>query len=166
MYLRKTLKGLAGLGACLYQEGENGKQIISNILTTLNDTEKRYHSNEIECLAIDWAIKKFRIYLEGKKFTLRTDNKALTLLNNFKDNNVKLLRWSLILAEFNFNIEHVPGKANELPDALSRNPEVGDTEDGMKEQMFVPVCTDKDIPSLNLQLISIDHGTLFDRILP
>ncbi|KAI5755023.1 hypothetical protein M8J77_013460 [Diaphorina citri] len=163
-FILQTDGSLEGLGACLYQEGENGKQIVANISTTLNDTEKRYHSNEIECLAIVWAVKKFRIYLEGKKFTLRTDNKALTWLNNFKDNNAKLLRWSLILAEFNFNIEHVPGKANELPDALSRNPEVGDTEDGMKEEMFVPVCTDKDIPSLNLQLISIDHTTLFDKV--
>lgn len=68
-FVVQTDGSIKGLGACLYQVDEYGnKYIISNISTTLNETEKKYHSNEIECLAMVWAIKKFRIYLEGQKF--------------------------------------------------------------------------------------------------
>ncbi|KAF2885926.1 hypothetical protein ILUMI_20247, partial [Ignelater luminosus] len=63
-------------------------------------------------------------YLEDKAFVLRTDSKVLTWLNQMKDKNAKLTRWSLELQRFSFTIEHCPGKKNELPDLLSRDPDV------------------------------------------
>lgn len=47
---------------------------------------------------------------------IRTDSKDLTWLQRFKDLKAKLLRWSLILQEFDFEIEHCTGKVNELTD--------------------------------------------------
>ncbi|CAB0045040.1 unnamed protein product [Trichogramma brassicae] len=97
-------------------------------------TEEKYHCNEQECLAVVWAIKRFRPYLEDRPFILRTDSRTVTWLNRFKGTRDKLMRWALLLQEFQFTLEHCPGRHNELPDHLSRNPceetpeDLGDTE--------------------------------------
>ncbi|CAB0041804.1 unnamed protein product [Trichogramma brassicae] len=122
-FILQTDASQLGMGSVLYQEREDGQRnIIAYASAKFNPTERKYHCNEQECLAIIWAIKRFRHYLEDAPFTLRTDSKTLTWLHKFKDTRGKLLRWSLLLQEFQFKIEHCPGKDNELPDLLSRNP--------------------------------------------
>ena len=58
---------------------------------------------------------------------MRTDHAALKFPRNFADNNTRLMRWSLRLSEFDFEIEHVPGTKIKHVDALSRH--VGLVED-------------------------------------
>ena len=112
-----------GMGAALYQLGDKGEhRIIAHASAKFTKVEKRYHSNEQECLAVIWALRRFCHYLEDGKFTLRTDNRALTWLDKTKDGRGKLHRWAMYLRSFNFEVEHVAGKDNELPDALSREP--------------------------------------------
>lgn len=82
----------------------------------------RYHCNEQEVLAVIWACKKYRSLLEDRPFTLKTDSRALQWLSRVKDERAKLTRYSLLLQEFNFIVEHCPGKRNLLPYYLSRNP--------------------------------------------
>lgn len=53
---------------------------------------------------------------------VRTDSRSPTWLNKFNDTKAKLTRCALILQEYSFNLEHVPGKANQLPNWLSRHP--------------------------------------------
>lgn len=121
-FLLQTDASDLGMGAVLFQEGEGGKkQVISYSSARLNMTERKYHINEKECLCIVWAIKKYRQFLEDRKFKLITDNRALLWLNKYRDSKAKLTRWSLLLSEFNFDIEHCPGKLNLFPDFLSRN---------------------------------------------
>ena len=111
------------MGAVLYQVSNAGeRRIISHASAKFTQTEKRYHSNEQEYLAVIWALRKYRHYLEDGKFTLRSDNRALTWLDNIKDGKGKLHRWAMYLKSFNFSVEHIAGKNNELPDALSREP--------------------------------------------
>ncbi|XP_025830531.1 uncharacterized protein K02A2.6-like [Agrilus planipennis] len=122
-FILQTDASKQGAAAVLYQEGPEGtKHIISYASTRFNPTEQAYHSNEQECLAIVWAIKKYRPYLEDKRFILRTDNRTITWLQNMKDARAKLTRWALLLQEFTFTLEHCPGATNHLPDALSRLP--------------------------------------------
>lgn len=52
------------------------------------------------------------------RFTLGTDNKVLTWLYKVQDERGKVTRWAMYLMRFNFDVEHVPGKDDELPDAL------------------------------------------------
>jgi hypothetical protein len=59
--------------------------------------------------------------LYEKKFLVRTDHAALKFLHNFADNNSRLVRWSLCLSAFDFEIEHVPGSKIKHVDALSRH---------------------------------------------
>uniref|UniRef100_A0A803TE47 Gypsy retrotransposon integrase-like protein 1 n=1 Tax=Anolis carolinensis TaxID=28377 RepID=A0A803TE47_ANOCA len=90
---------------------------------------KKWHSNELsmstiekECYSIIWSIRKLEPYLWGRKFTLQTDHTPLRWLDNVKGTNNKLLRWSLSLQDFTFDIKHIKGKCNVVADALSRAP--------------------------------------------
>lgn len=93
-------------------------------------------------------MKKFRPYLEGQKFLLRTDNRALVWLNKFKEDRSKLTRWALTLQEYDFTVEHVPGIENFLPDSLSRNPVPDTYSDSIVSDLFPPLPEQADIPRL------------------
>jgi len=83
----------------------------------MNKAEQNYTASEAEMLAVTWATKHFGCYLYGKKFLVRTDHSALTYLQKFVDNNSRLMRWSLRLAEFDFDLEHPPPDSNPAPHA-------------------------------------------------
>ncbi|CAB0034671.1 unnamed protein product [Trichogramma brassicae] len=134
-YILQTDASSRGMGAVLFQQPEGeGRRIIAYASAKFSVTEEKYHCNEQECLAVVWAIKRFRPYLEDRPFILRTDSRTVTWLNRFKGTRDKLMRWALLLQEFQFTLEHCPGRHNELPDHLSRNPceetpeDLGDTE--------------------------------------
>jgi len=69
-----------------------------------------------------WAVtKKFKHYIEGEKFMIRTDHKPLKWLFNVKEtDNKRILNWQLQLSNFQFEIDHVPGRENVVANALSR----------------------------------------------
>ena len=87
----------------------------------MNKAEQDYSATESELLAVTWATKHFRCYLYGKKFLIRTDHAALKYLHTFADNNSRLMRWSLRLAEFEFEVQHRAGTKIKHVDALSRH---------------------------------------------
>eukprot|EP00794_Sanderia_malayensis_P017141 gene17141-18861_t len=65
--------------------------------------------------------KKFRHYLFGKPFLLRTDNRVNTYLQSKRSpKSRKLLNWALELSEFDCEIQHIPSKNNAISDCLSR----------------------------------------------
>src|SRR3954464_15023397 len=73
-----------------------------------------------EALAIIWGCEYFRPYLTGRVFTVVTDHYSLRWL--MKVEKGRLARWALRLQEFNFDIQHKPGKDHGNSDAFSRNP--------------------------------------------
>ena len=99
-----------GLGCVLLQ---NGKPIMfaSRKLTSV---ESRYSQIEKEFLALLFACQRFRGFLLGMCFRLKTDNKPIVsfLKNNIDSLPVRIQRWMLALQTFNFSIEHIPGKSN------------------------------------------------------
>ncbi|KAL7304189.1 hypothetical protein TKK_0003386 [Trichogramma kaykai] len=156
-FVLQTDASARGMGAVLYQEGEEpqSRRIIACASAKFSPAESRYHCNEQECLAVVWGIKRFRPYLEDRPFVLRTDNRMITWLHRFKNTKDKLMRWALLLQEFSFKVEHCPGKDNELPDLLSRNPQedapadLGDTDRIYAPEQAPPV-REEQTPQLNL----------------
>lgn len=80
----------------------------------------------LECLAVVFAIDKFRGYVEGTNFTIITDHHSLKWLHNLKNPTPRLARWVLQLQQYEFNIEHRKGASHHVPDALSRGPALVD----------------------------------------
>ena len=78
--------------------------------------ETKYSTPKKELLAIVFMIKKFEKFLLGRKFTIFTDHKSL--LSSVKQ--YSTMSWYDYLSQFQFEIQHISGKENELPDCLSR----------------------------------------------
>ena len=67
-----------GLGATLEQQNDKGLWVpISFASRYLNAQEKKYSTNELELLAVVWAVDRYKHYLLGKPFIIATDHKAL-----------------------------------------------------------------------------------------
>ena len=79
---------------------------------------KKWCAYQKEGFGIFYALKKWRHLLLDRKFTLRTDCRNLSFLE--KDNDSKVLRWLTTFQEYEFEVEHVPGKDNFVADAFSR----------------------------------------------
>ena len=92
--------------------------------------ESTFSSYEGEVSAVVYAVQRFRYYLWGQPFRLNTDCKAMQWLTTTAKLRSKIARWSLILAEYDFEIVHRPGKDNTVPDLLSRQPTPGPTSGG------------------------------------
>ncbi len=74
-----------------------------------------------------WSVERLRYFLLGKKFFLKTDHQPLVSL--FSGNldvsrraSQRIARWSLILAQYDFELMHVAGSSIPHVDALSRLP--------------------------------------------
>ncbi len=124
-----------GLGAvlmCLPRDSKTSKYMpVSFISRTLQGAEKNYSTTELECLAMVWAIEKFRPYIEFSRFTVETDHIALKWLLAVKIPRGRLARWIMKLQACDFEIKHRPGKTNKQADGLSRAPiDLGGLKDG------------------------------------
>nr|GFA06426.1 reverse transcriptase domain-containing protein [Tanacetum cinerariifolium] len=99
------------IGAVLGQRHEKHFKPIHYASKTMNDAETNYTTTEKEMLAVVYAFEKFRSYLIMNKSIVHTDHSALKYLFAKKDAKARLLRWVLLLQEFDFKV---------LADDLSR----------------------------------------------
>ena len=86
----------------------------------LNEKERRYSPTNRECYAIVWAMRTLRPYLEGVRFKVRTGHAALRWILTITESTGRLTWWRLLLSEFDYEIDYIPGRVNSVPDALSR----------------------------------------------
>ena len=109
------------ISAALYQRDQVGlMKPISFCARSLTKFERSYGITRLEQLGVIYGINQYDIYLKGKTFFLCTDHEALKHLLHLKEGPEQIMRWSLILADYNFHTCHISGDKHVTPDFLSR----------------------------------------------
>ncbi|GJW25286.1 putative reverse transcriptase domain-containing protein [Tanacetum coccineum] len=105
-----------GLGAVLMQN----EKVIAYASRQLKIHEKNYTTYDLELGAVVFALKMWRHYLYGTRYTVFTDHKSLQHILDQKELNMRQRRWLELLRDYDCDIRYHPGKANVVADALSR----------------------------------------------
>ena len=108
------------IGAVLGQRKDKKPYIIYYASKSLNSAQMNYSTTEKELLAVVFALDKFRSYLVGSPIVVFSDHAALKYLFSKKDAKPRLIRWILLLQEFNITIRDKKGVENVVADHLSR----------------------------------------------
>nr|GEY15746.1 reverse transcriptase domain-containing protein [Tanacetum cinerariifolium] len=108
------------VGAVLGQRVEKHFRPIHYGSKTMTQAETNYTTTGKEMLAVVYAFEKIRSYLIMNKSIVYTDHSALKYLFSKKDVKARLLRWILLLQEFDFKVIDTRGAENYAADHLSR----------------------------------------------
>ena len=107
----------------MIQEDNNGvDHPVCYLSKKFKKQQKNYSTIGNECFAFILAIQHFEVYLSSALFPIDffIDHNPLSFLHKLKNKNQRLLRWSLMLQEYNLDVRHIKGRDNLIPDALSR----------------------------------------------
>ena len=111
------------VGAVLLQDQGSGLQPIAFMSKKMLPAERNYPIHEQEELAIICALREWRHYVHGTKFTIRTDHLSLKYLDSKPHLSARQARWMEFMQEFDYSIIPKKGKDNVVADALSRRPD-------------------------------------------
>ncbi|GJX90474.1 reverse transcriptase domain-containing protein [Tanacetum coccineum] len=108
------------IGAVLGQQKTKHFQPIHYASKTMTEAQIHYTTMEKEMLAVVYAFEKFRQYLVLSKSIVYMDQSTLKYLMNKQDAKPRLLRWVLLLQEFDITIRDKKGSENLVADHLPR----------------------------------------------
>ena len=111
------------VGAELSQIQDGQERIVAFGSSVLSPQQRKYCTTRKELLAVVTFTRRYRHYLLGRKFILRTDHNSLTWLLSFKDIQGQLARWIEELSQYDMEVQHRPGKHHSNADGLSRIPD-------------------------------------------
>jgi hypothetical protein len=127
------------VGAMLGQTKDKKHHVIAYASKTLIGPQLNYATTEKELLVVVFAIDKFKSYL-GATMIIYTDHAALKYLHTKKDAKPRLIRWILLLQEFDLEIKHKKGVETFVADYLSRmqfeNPQELPINDLLRDDML------------------------------
>ena len=108
------------VGAVLGQRIDKKSHVIYYVSRTLNPVQCNYSTMEKELLSIVFALDKFRSCVLGSKVIVYSDHAALKYLLAKKESKPRLIRWILLLQEFDMKIKDRKRVENPVADHLSR----------------------------------------------
>ena len=108
------------MGTVLGQRKEKIFIAIYYASRTFNEAQENYSTTEKEMLAIGFACEKFRPYILGSHVIVHTDHATIKYLMSKKEAKPRLIRWVLLLQEFDHEIKDKKGCDNVIADHLSR----------------------------------------------
>ncbi len=112
-----------GAGAVLQQEDSAGiTHPICYFSKKFNGHQRNYSTIEKETLGLILAVQHFEVYISTTlhPVLVHTDHNPLVFVSKMKNKNQRLMRWSIILEQFDLDIVHIKGTSNVIADALSR----------------------------------------------
>ena len=107
-FLLRTDTSGVGVAAVLLQENEGKLYPVGYASKKLTLAEAKYPIIEKGCLAVMRGIRRFKLYLAGKRFTLQTDHKPLKYLKDAVYQNDCVFRWAMAVQEYSFRVEDIP----------------------------------------------------------
>jgi hypothetical protein len=110
------------IGAVLSQDQGKGDQPVAFESRKLSPAELNYAVHEKELLAIVHALRIWKTYLEGQRFSVITDHASLEYIKTQHNLSRRQARWLETLQSHDFEVHYRPGKTNVVADALSRQP--------------------------------------------
>ncbi|KAK1627608.1 hypothetical protein QYE76_001923 [Lolium multiflorum] len=133
------------VGAVLGQRVDKKLNVIHYASKTLDAAQRNYATTEKELLAVVFACDKFRPYIVDSKVTIHTDHVAIRYLMEKKDAKPRLIRWVLLLQEFDLHIVDRKGADNPVADNLSR----------LENITYDPVPVNDSFPNEQLAVIKV-----------
>ena len=108
------------MGTVLGQKKDKKLHDVYYSSRTLDEAQRNYATTEKELLVVVYSFEKSRQYLVGSRVIVHTDHAAIKYLMQKKDVKARLLRWILLLLEFDIKIKDKRGVENGVVDHLSR----------------------------------------------
>ena len=93
------------IGAVLGQREGGNPYVVYYVSKTLNEAQRNYTTTEKELLEVVYALDKFQAYLVGSDIIVFTDHSALKYLLTKQNAKARLIRWVILLQEFNCKSE-------------------------------------------------------------
>lgn len=165
----------SGLGAVLSQVCDGYERIITLASRRLTKAEANYSVSELEMLGVTFAVKQFRCYIYNSKFTVVTDHMALKYLLTkgiSHSTNSRLMRFALLLSEYEFEVVYRKGRNHCNADLFSRKYDRNDyyTENAFEDfenyKLEHAPLRNADVGETQKSLCEIDKGVAIAHWVP
>ena len=120
-YVVETDASDYAVGAVLLQQGDDGQMHpLAFESKKLSAAERNYPAQERELLAILHALRTWRCFIDGRRYTVFSDHHPLKYFRSKTKPTPRLTRWIAEIELYDPDIQYKPGRENHVPDLLSR----------------------------------------------